>query len=539
MGPAKKKEKPGGRNPPDDKPELTSSAKELYMTQIRDLERKVTRYQRRLDELEVSRSDMVEKHEQLGKDLHDVIAYLKKCLNQKIDEIADLNDKLIALKQAKDNEKDSYEIQLSHLRQEFQETKDQLASENMILAGKLDALEEFRIQKEELMMRFASLEEQLKHQEKEHNEIIYDLERRAVVDKHRLKKELVSRVNVVAAEFRRISKKQVAETTKRAIRENASISNKLGKISDKSIKVIKENDDLKSEAKKQQRTIHILEDNQKELAKKNFSNLKVIQMLTEKCKQQQESLENCMQREKAIPQLETSIKKLEEQNESLRNNVISVQKQLETKQSQLDNQRSLMEQQEKHRKHLERVLSEAAYALKEVLQDKTECADESFSMTNQEKTDSEELLYAQRSQMMQKLLLLLNSAAVLGLGPSLGEFIKDKLPLLEQKLPSPQGSYPSAPGAIKGPGILPHYKVGDLGLVPRPKQMSPSIAEKVGQLSKTTRFGLIRPFAKSAPTEMTCLPKDSPPADQGMQASILPKIAVACCLQDQVCNQTS
>lgn len=54
-----------------------------------------------------------------------------------------------------------------------------------LAAGKLDALEEFRIQKEDLMAKFAALEEQLKQQEEEHSEIIYNLERRAVVDKDR------------------------------------------------------------------------------------------------------------------------------------------------------------------------------------------------------------------------------------------------------------------------------------------------------------------------------------------------------------------
>lgn len=49
------------------------------------------------------------------------------------DEIADLNDRLIGLQQAKDTEKESYEQQLQQLRTEFQETKDQLTSENMIL----------------------------------------------------------------------------------------------------------------------------------------------------------------------------------------------------------------------------------------------------------------------------------------------------------------------------------------------------------------------------------------------------------------------
>ncbi|XP_078082421.1 cilia- and flagella-associated protein 157 [Mustelus asterias] len=529
--PPKKK----GWGPSEDKPEpLTAVERELFVIQIKDLEGKVARYQEKVDELEVTKNDTAEKQEQLGKDLHDVIAYLKKGLNQKIDEIADLNDKLIGLKQAKDNEKDAYETQLTHLHQEFQETKDQLTSENMILAGKLDALEEFRVQKEDLMAKFAALEAKLKNQELAHSEVIYDLERRAVMDKDRLKKDMVSRVNAVAVEFRRISKRQVAETTKRAIRENASISSQLGKMSEKSVKIIKENDELKLETKRQWRTVQLLEESHKEMAKKNFSNLKIIQMLTDKCKQQQESLEKCGEGNKLIPQLESAIKELEGQNESLREEIASLKKQLETKQSHLENQRSLMEQQEKRRKQVEKVLSDAAYALKDALQDKTECADEPFSTANLEKTDSEMLLYAHRSQMMQKLLLLLNSAAILGLGPSLGEFIKDKLPHLEHKAPNIQGRYSSASAAIKGPGILPHYKVGDLGLVPRPKQMTRSVAEKVGQLSKTTRLGLLRSFSKSAPTQVAYLPEDSAAADQGMQASILPKIAAACCLQDQV-----
>ena len=39
-------------------------------------------------------------------------------------------------------------------RQEFSKTKEALASENMVLTKKLDALEEFRIQREQLMAKF-------------------------------------------------------------------------------------------------------------------------------------------------------------------------------------------------------------------------------------------------------------------------------------------------------------------------------------------------------------------------------------------------
>ena len=70
-------------------------------------------------------------------DKKEIVSFLKKQLEQRQDEIADLNDRLVGLQQAKDTEKDAYEQQLAQLRTEFQETKDQLTSENMILS-KLD-----------------------------------------------------------------------------------------------------------------------------------------------------------------------------------------------------------------------------------------------------------------------------------------------------------------------------------------------------------------------------------------------------------------
>ena len=49
---------------------------------------------------------------------------------------------------------------------------------------------------------------------------------------------MVMRVNQVAAEFRKVSNKQMAETTKRTIRQNVSINAQLGKMSDKTLELI-------------------------------------------------------------------------------------------------------------------------------------------------------------------------------------------------------------------------------------------------------------------------------------------------------------
>ena len=55
----------------------------------------------------------------------------------------------------------------------------------MCTGGKLAALEEFKVQKEDLMAKFAMMEEELKKKDQDHKENIYNLEKKAVMDKDR------------------------------------------------------------------------------------------------------------------------------------------------------------------------------------------------------------------------------------------------------------------------------------------------------------------------------------------------------------------
>ena len=87
---------------------------------------------------------------------------------------------------------------------------------------------------------------------------------------------MILRLNTVAAEFRKVSNKQMADTTKRAIRENVMINSQLSKMSGKTIDLISENDEAKTKNKSLKQELHVLEDNQKELLRKNAANHKVI-----------------------------------------------------------------------------------------------------------------------------------------------------------------------------------------------------------------------------------------------------------------------
>uniref|UniRef100_A0A8D2LUZ9 Cilia- and flagella-associated protein 157 n=1 Tax=Varanus komodoensis TaxID=61221 RepID=A0A8D2LUZ9_VARKO len=275
-------------------------------------------YQQKWDELQVSDDLFRAEYEKMVGDNKEIVAFLKKTLNQRVDEIAELSLQLQLLQQAKDSEKDAFEAQLAQLRHEFQETKDMLTSENMALSGKLAALEEFRIQKDELMAKFSDLEEQLTRQEENHKEYVYNLEKKTVIDKERLKKEMLHRVNAVAAEFRKVSNSQMAETTKRTIRENVTISLQLTKITEQSLQLIQENDRLKEAHTRTLKQLDLLEQNERRMAKTSVSNQKLIWMLTTKCKELQAQVDEHLQVKRVLAQTQKTNEVLEQQNQALR-----------------------------------------------------------------------------------------------------------------------------------------------------------------------------------------------------------------------------
>ena len=103
-----------------------------------------------------------------------------------------------------------------------------------------------------------------------------------------MKKEMVAKVNSVAAEFRKVSDLQMAETTKRAIRENVAISTQLNKMSDRTMDIMRENEQMKVREKELKQEVEILETQVKELSKANISNQRVMAMLRDRASEHQD-----------------------------------------------------------------------------------------------------------------------------------------------------------------------------------------------------------------------------------------------------------
>ncbi|KAI2664366.1 Cilia- and flagella-associated protein 157 [Labeo rohita] len=447
--------------------ELTENDKNFYRAQIRDLEERLERYQQKCDELEVQEKDLHSKINNVEKEKKDIVLYLKRTLAQKEDELIDLAETLSRNQQAQEAERESFELQLSLLRHELQENKEKFTSENMALAGKLASLEEFSMQRENLMAERRSLEEQLQKQKEEHQAQIYNLEKKAVLDNDRLKKEMLQHVAAVAAEFRRVSDQKMPETTKRAMQENLSVTAQLQQLSDKTKELLRENDDLRAREKQFKIENAITEPLLHEITKKNIANQKVVYQLTEKCKQMQSEVEKCTKLKVEHQELLDSHSAICTELDALRKKHATVIEVLNQTKAEVMRQREELEEENTLRKELKRVLEEAAVALKEALREVPK------------EEDSELKITVRRNQMMQKLLAVLDSAAALGNGPALTEFVPEVTCSHDLKKPSDI----KRPSELlqKSTSRLSHFKTGDLGLVPRKTHTT----SKLGNLSRS------------------------------------------------------
>ncbi|XP_030630991.1 cilia- and flagella-associated protein 157 [Chanos chanos] len=378
--------------------ELTEGSREFYRVQIRDLEERLEKYQHKCDELEVRARDFSSRYEALEKEKKDIVLFLKRSLNQREDENAEISGQLKRLEERTEKERESLEMQLSQLRQEFQENKDNLTAENMVLAGKLAALEEFRMHKESLEARLEELESQLEKERQEHQDTVVDMERKALMDKDRLKKEMEQHVATVAAELRNVSDRNMPETTKRAIRENVVVTGELQQLSTSLKELLKENEALRTREKQLRQEKDLLEPMLNEMTRKNLGNQKVMHLLTEKCKQMQAELKECSQSREEYRRLSEAHSALQTEHESLRLKQASTLEELGRKQAEAEKLRKELEGERTLRGQLETLVEEAAMVLKEVLKEEPK------------EEDSEIQSVVRRSQLTQRLLAVLNAA---------------------------------------------------------------------------------------------------------------------------------
>uniref|UniRef100_UPI0037E91A0B cilia- and flagella-associated protein 157 n=1 Tax=Semicossyphus pulcher TaxID=241346 RepID=UPI0037E91A0B len=420
-----------------DKTASDDREKDLYLTQIQYLNEQLERYQLKCDQLEVQKKDLNSQHTVLEKEKKDIVEYLKRSLLEKEDEVDELTERLESQRQAADQERDVLQLQLSQLRKEFQDRSDQLTAESMTLATRLDSLDEFQKQKEQLMSNLESLENQLANKEEEHKADTHSLEMKVLLEKKRLDKEMESHVAAMVADMQHQVDQKVPETTRSALQENMELKAQLDQLSAHTQALMEENSALRERKSWLSVDAENLEQMFNETSRQSCILKRVVEQLTEKCQQLQVELKDCSHK---LEQLQTEQTGIQAETEALRQDRASLTEQCRKDRAEVTRLEAELQEERRERSTMKSIMKEAAVMLKQAL------------MEDPTEEDSQVDSVVQWKQLMQRLLVVLDRPKVSS------ERTSDPAAARAETL-NPAQSFHFE---------LARYRLGDLGIVPRP-----------------------------------------------------------------------
>lgn len=166
-------------------------------------------------------------------------------MNQKVNTIVELEDKLTELSKVRREENEDTKKRMNEWENKFKMMHDNLSSEIKLLTGKLNSMEEFRLQRDDLMAKFDTQEMELKEQAKRHKAILYDMERKVILDKERMRKDVENKLLELSTEFTKTSDLRVAASTQRLVRENIALNNDMDQMLVTQERLQRENEEMK------------------------------------------------------------------------------------------------------------------------------------------------------------------------------------------------------------------------------------------------------------------------------------------------------
>ncbi|CAH1373387.1 hypothetical protein MTP99_014789 [Tenebrio molitor] len=379
-----KKGKKKKKAPKIDPNALTEVDRTFYELTITDLNRKLARLRSLTAELEEKNEQLTTDLSKLDEDRNDIITYLKRILQERSDEIAELQERLRALEETRQEETENYEQKITDLENEYKQMHEQLTSEIKLLEGKLNSLEEFRIQRDELMKKFEDQENAMEEQEKRHKNELYEIERKFIIGKDKLKKDMEARLLQLSAEFQDATELRIAATTHRVIRENIAINNELDVMLITHDRLHTENAEMKERDRilRQEAELHEAE-KKKALAKVRVQ-LKIIERLTKEHEEMTQKLSKYQTIEQEMHEMSSELQKtkqsvlcLNHQIRILEQNVHALKCKETSLQTELNNVQD-------DNDRLTMILAQAVFSIKEVLEVQSKISDEALRVSKRE-----------------------------------------------------------------------------------------------------------------------------------------------------------
>ncbi|XP_073837325.1 cilia- and flagella-associated protein 157 [Musca autumnalis] len=277
MGKKGKKEK----KPKDDPNKLTQVDRTFYELTITDLNQKLARLRSHLVTLDENNVTLKEQLKTITEDRTDIAAHLERTLAQRNDTITELEERLTETIKVRNKEKAEAAEKIKDLEAKYKSMHEQLTSEIKLLNGKLNSLDEFRIQRDVLMAKFDDQEAEAKEKERLHQELIYSMEQKAIVEKDALKKEVEAKLLQVSEDFTRSSEIRNAGYTRRLIRENIALQKEIDSLVMSQIRMQHEYNETMAKHKDMVQQFNALDQLKSELIRSNQNKIKIIEKLTD------------------------------------------------------------------------------------------------------------------------------------------------------------------------------------------------------------------------------------------------------------------
>lgn len=284
----KKPKKPKKEEEDKDDDQLTAVDRQFYELNINDLNRKLARLRNHNDYIEERNEELETKMKQMEEDRNDVTGYLNRTLRQKVNIIQELEDKLTELSKVRKDENEDCKRRMLEWENKYKSMHDHLTSEIKLLTGKLNSMEEFRLQRDELMAKFDAQEAELKEQQKRHKQILYEMERKVILDKESMRKDVENKLLELSTEFTKSSEIRVAAHTQRLVRENIALNNEMDRMIFTQQRLQEENEQMKKKHKEIVDQFEADASEKKRLIKTCEQQIEIIERLTTELEKQKD-----------------------------------------------------------------------------------------------------------------------------------------------------------------------------------------------------------------------------------------------------------